>query len=338
MLARRGAAGTVAAVQKQAVLRPNHVPVRAAAVPDGTTVLCAGMFRSGSTWAYNVVREVLRRGHPDATIEAGYHEGDELSVFVDRRLAGYRVAKFHLVTPAIVERIRVGAVGAVVHSRRDPMTALASCVEQFCANPRFSSYWTHEQAVEHVVDGLRLGRALAELPQVVTIDLHAEGEPVALERIVAHLRERVGVELRAADVDAVRAEFTFERMRERSLEIAGRPEGELLRGINDPETLMHGGHVDKGTGRDWAGELSPELVADARSASPPCDRGRRQASASAPVSASASISVFQASVAHLIRTGNLTTPCSASRSPSFTSATELVRRRPRRRPRSTSSP
>src|SRR5262249_35457488 len=35
---------------------------------------------------------------------------------------------------------------------------------------------------------------------------------------------------------------------------------------------------------------------------------------------SASSNVFQASVAHLIRTGNFTTPCNASRSPSATSA------------------
>src|SRR5690606_2850418 len=44
-----------------------------------------------------------------------------------------------------------------------------------------------------------------------------------------------------------------------------------------------------------------------------------QDGASAPSASSAWVSVFHASVAHLIRTGNFTTPCRASRAPSATS-------------------
>src|SRR3954454_10373477 len=42
----------------------------------------------------------------------------------------------------------------------------------------------------------------------------------------------------------------------------------------------------------------------------------------AVASANASVNVFHASVAHLIRTGNFTTPCKASRAPSLISASD----------------
>jgi hypothetical protein len=117
-------------------------------------------------------------------------------------------------------------------------------------------YWSFDDALDRAEAGLQLARKLSGRPDSVFIDLHREGEELSLLRIAAFL----GVDLDVDALRAVHAQFTFETMRERAAQVAEVPRNELYRGINDPETLMHPRHVEKGAARDWRSELTPEQI------------------------------------------------------------------------------
>lgn len=223
-------------------------------------VVCAGIYRSGSTWSFNVVRRLLEVTPPGRAVAYDYAEPDELDNFVWRSLSDeHHVVKCHAGSDGFLDAVRAGFVHGVVFSLRDPMAALASCVEQFCNREPFSRDWTFERALDHIEDGLRFGAELVGNPGVVFIDLHRDGEAASLERIV----DFMGIAVPPAELEDVREEFTFSAMRERSERIAEQPADSLLRGINDPATLMHAHHVEKGAARDWRSELSPDQIAAA---------------------------------------------------------------------------
>jgi Sulfotransferase domain len=223
-------------------------------------IVCAGIYRSGSTWSFNVVRRLLELTPPGRSVGYDYAEPSELDNFVWRSLNGeHHVVKCHAGSGGFMDAVRAGFVHGVVFSLRDPMAALASCVEQFCNREPFSRDWTFERALDHIEEGLRFGDQLVGQPGVAFIDLHRDGEAASLERIVKFM----GLELAPAELDNVREEFSFAEMRERSAQIAEQPADALLRGINDPATLMHANHVEKGAARDWRSELSPDQIAAA---------------------------------------------------------------------------
>jgi hypothetical protein len=218
------------------------------------TVLCAGMFRSGSTWAFNVTKKLLATADPETEVEAGYFEGEELDGMLSTGSDHHRVIKCHFGTEALIRSIDSGVVDSVIYSQRDPMAALASCVEQFCSRLPFSDDWTFEIAVERIGQGIALGASLRDIAGVLFLDLHRDGEERSLEAIAGHL----GIRPTHTDGARILGEFSFAHMRVRSDTIASVPPEDLMRGINDPETLMHARHVDKGVARDWTKELTLE--------------------------------------------------------------------------------
>jgi hypothetical protein len=223
-------------------------------------IVCAGIYRSGSTWTFNVVRRMLELASPGWEVAYDYAEPDQLDNLVWRNPgSGHHVIKCHAGSEGFVDAVNARFVHGVVFSLRDPMAALASCVEQFCNREPFSRHWTFDRALDYIEDGLRFGQQLVGRPEVVFIDLHRDGEPASLERIVKF----IGADLPPAELEELREEFSFAAMRERSAQIAEQPADALLRGINDPATLMHANHVEKGAARDWRAELSGEQIAAA---------------------------------------------------------------------------
>ena len=197
---------------------------------------------------------------PDREVVVEYAEGDDLDTLVwADRPAHNQVIKCHAASSGFVPAVQAGSVDAVVFTFRDPMTALASCVEQFCNRPPFNADWTFERALDRVTDGLKFGSLLEGSFVVLFVDLHRDGEAATIAQMAAFL----GVEASPEDLARIQAEFSFDAMRERSAAIAEQDPETLLRGINDPQTLMHANHVDKGVHRDWRSELTEEQVAAA---------------------------------------------------------------------------
>jgi hypothetical protein len=220
--------------------------------------VCAGVVRSGSMWAFNVVRRLLELAPPERHVSWQWAEGAELDSVVWSTLGSdHHVIKCHEESGGFLPALDAQFVNGIVFSLRDPMASLASCMEQFVNREPFSHHWNFETALGHIEGGLSLARRVAGRPEVVFVDLHRDGELRSLERIV----EFMGMTLAAEAVDAVREQFTFSEMRERSARIAEQPAEALMNGINDPVTFMHANHVDKGTRRDWRSELTAEQIA-----------------------------------------------------------------------------
>lgn len=93
-------------------------------------VLCNGMVRSGSTWSFNVILGLLRRGYPGEEIHHGYNEWPV--EFMKAAPAGTRhiVMKCHGLTPLARTMVRTGAA-KVVYTWRDMGDAIASRMRIF---------------------------------------------------------------------------------------------------------------------------------------------------------------------------------------------------------------
>jgi hypothetical protein len=221
-------------------------------------VVCAGVVRSGSMWAFNVVRRLLELAPPERHVSWQWAEGAELDSVVWSTLGSdHHVIKCHEESGGFLSALDAQFVNGIVFSLRDPMASLASCMEQFVNREPFSHHWNFETALGHVEGGLQLARRVAGRAEVAFVDLHRDGEAASLERVV----EFMGLTLAPQLIDTVREQFTFSEMRERSARIAEQPPEALLNGINDPVTFMHANHVDKGTRRDWRSELTAEQIA-----------------------------------------------------------------------------
>ena len=232
-------------------------PVTTAQYPVVRAV-CAGVVRSGSMWAFNVVRRLLELAPPERPVSRQWAEGAELDDVVWRTLGSdHHVIKCHEESAGFIPALDAQFVNGVVFSLRDPLASLASCMEQFVNREPFSQHWNFETALGHIEGGLHLARRVAGRSDVVFVDLHRDGEAASLDRIVQFM----GVTMAPDVVDAVREQFTFSEMRERAARIAEQPPEALMNGINDPVTFMHANHVDKGTRRDWRSELTAEQIA-----------------------------------------------------------------------------
>jgi hypothetical protein len=214
----------------------------------------AGMFRSGSTWSFNVAKRALAVSDPSRPVVHIYAEGPELDAILDTRSEEHRVVKCHNPTPRLLETLDDGTIDAMLFSQRDPLAALASCVSQFVKREPFSKDWDFERAVERTAGGIEFGARLRGHARVLVVDLHRDGEDDSLRAILAHL----GIALTPAQFEGILGELSFEQMRHRSEAIARMPEESLQRGFSDPVTMMHAGHVEKGVDRDWTSELTPE--------------------------------------------------------------------------------
>ena len=72
-------------------------------------VLVNGMARSGSTWSYNVVMELLRRARPDEPVHGDYSECTAEFLGLAPKTARHLVIKSHRLNPAARTLARTGS-------------------------------------------------------------------------------------------------------------------------------------------------------------------------------------------------------------------------------------
>lgn len=224
-------------------------------------VVCAGMYRAGSTWQYQIANAVLTAaGRP--VVAAGHVEGDR---FPGVR-AGHRdesewlVLKAHDTHPAFDRELDAGrAVG--LYCYRDLRDVVYSMADKLNGGFR--------QAVDEfrVLDRSLTNDAAWPFRPGVLVQRYEErlaDDRPAVAEIARHLK----VTLSMDEVAGIAAEFGLARNRERTDRLADRlrTDGVDLSDPRnacryDPGSLLHWNHVRDGRAGGWRRRATPDELA-----------------------------------------------------------------------------
>lgn len=101
-----------------------------APVGDPEIVVCLGLPRSGSTWVYNVARELLGRRYPEGPIACGFSDDFSAPASTGPRAVRCFLIKAH--NPTAHFRALLGSTSVrLLISIRDPRDAVASLMQGF---------------------------------------------------------------------------------------------------------------------------------------------------------------------------------------------------------------
>ena len=205
-------------------------------------VLVNGMVRSGSTWSYNVVLELLRRAHPDEIVYGGFSETPVEFLTRAPKSARHVAIKCHRLDRAARTLAQSGAA-RVVFTMRDPWDATASGMRAFGVS--------FAEALGNVALGLEAMRFHRETGTAVIVPyVEMSRRPeAAILRIARYL---LGRGVPAGLVAEVAAETSFERMREKAAAIVGKRQ--------DRATLLYRNHVSDGASGYGRACLTPRQV------------------------------------------------------------------------------
>jgi hypothetical protein len=218
-------------------------------------ILCTGVVRSGSTWSFNVCRQLGMllagaRGEPFTSTYIGELELEQLVAGYVEKLAGPTVLKAHAVGPVAVAAVRAGRVRAVC-TFRDPRDCVASDLT-FLG-------WPFDAVVRRVGENLAyLGyyRAARHALFVRYEEMIVDPLP-QLARIAAHL----GVDADDAELRRIDAATDLPSSRAVCAALADRPAEELVWSQThrvDPATQLHENHIHSGRVGRWRDELTAD--------------------------------------------------------------------------------
>lgn len=222
-------------------------------------VLCVGMYRSGSTWQYNIISTLLRRYREGCPL--GFLTGDEYARLSPAGAAdGWRVLKSHDGHPAFAAALAAGHARAV-YSYRDLRDVAFSLVHKFKT--------TFEDIIEE----------RAFLPHLRETDAFWMAQPgiccQRYERIIedpsgsiAELAAHLQIPLAEDEAECLATEFSLSANLRRTTQLE-----QILRdqGIDldnplhalshDPQTLLHWNHIRSGRTGAWKDRLTRRQLA-----------------------------------------------------------------------------
>jgi hypothetical protein len=222
-------------------------------------VLCVGMYRSCSTWQYNVVSHLVRLHRGGCRL--GFVSGEQYAGLPpDGAAGGWRVLKSHDGHPAFTAALAGGRARAV-YAYRDLRDVAYSLVHKFgrtfedvIEDKKFlhvclanDAFWTAQpgtvcQRYEEITD--HPAGAVAELAAHLEVPL---GEGEAEELAAAYsLRSNLWRTVELAN-----------RLREQGLDL-GDPRNALL---HDRQTLLHWNHIREGRTGAWKDRVTPRQLA-----------------------------------------------------------------------------
>ena len=220
-------------------------------------VICGGMYRSGSTWSFNVCRELVqlhgrRSGQPVASC---FFNLLELDYFLNARAAslpGPVVIKAHLLGEVTWQAIDAGRARAVV-TIRDPRDCVAS-------DMKFMSL-DFEKSTERMVESLKNFPPSHHSPHAffVAYEQMMADRLGMIGRIAAHL----GIEVNEQEILETDGRTNMDASKKICRSLHEGPAKEIDPDTGHPidsATQLHATHIDSGKVGRWKEELSVEQV------------------------------------------------------------------------------
>lgn len=201
-------------------------------------VLCDGMPRSGSTWAFNVCLRLVRLRWPRANVYCGFGSpvGEQLNEMGPEH--DHAVLKTHSLD---IDGMALSLTKAArsIHTYRDPYDAVFSFAEMF--DLRFDA----------ALAALRAGLVTRAFHRAYDNALMVPYHQIrrAPKRTIREIADYLGVTLGPAQVSLIHGEMAFEKLKKWSSTIGDDPgrRVERLRGIAyDPESNFFRNHIRDG--------------------------------------------------------------------------------------------
>jgi hypothetical protein len=217
-------------------------------------VFCVGMYRSGSTWQYDVVCHLLER-HRDGR-RLGFVTGAEFAELSEGKADCWRVLKAHDAHPAFA-----AGRALAVYSFRDLRDVAYSLLHKFGGS--FAEVIGRQRRLHLCMDNDAFWTAR---PRTLC-QRYEEIMARPAEAVVA-LAAHLGVELAEGEAEAVAAEYSLKANLWRTVVLANRLRGEGV-DLDDPanalrwdgQTLLHWNHIRAGRVGGWRDEATPRELA-----------------------------------------------------------------------------
>lgn len=201
-------------------------------------VLCDGMPRSGSTWAFNVALKLLRSSDLNRRTFGFYNENPAVHAAAVKPRFSNLVIKAHTVDPSSRELCRTRALQAI-YTWRNPYDVVASSLRMF----GFSvEHWT---AVLQASLGVWSFHRATNSACIVSYDTIVN-QPAAG---IANIADYLGLSIEPRRMDVIAEEVSFGNLRHFSQHVDQLDPERVVRKdgyVFDRETLLHQSHIRNG--------------------------------------------------------------------------------------------
>jgi hypothetical protein len=185
-------------------------------------LLITGMYRTGSTRVYNLLREALVARHPEARCQ---HFDSQDSFDKALAIPGPGIFKQHQFSDGVVQRVQDGDVQAIATVREPIQTMISLCA---------TFGWSPVKAVDETDKALVCLEKIAVHARIHTYEIATSNNPAIVRRLLADAG------IAATWPQAVRLSRRWTRERAKRLSAALVDAGVST---YDAVTLLHPGHV-----------------------------------------------------------------------------------------------
>ena len=216
-------------------------------------IFCCGMYRSGSTVQYNLVKELVetKTGGKALGVISRSQFSEQCRNY-DHKERNF-VVKCHRFIPDAVPFFQRGEASSV-YVYRDPRDIIVSAMRK--SEKSFEELDVTRllrDCIQSYHEWHRLGNILVSKYETMVIDLKQETLRIAL-----HLN----IDISEAYALELAEKYAIERQKKRIQDFDYQNDGiRLASHIYDPETLLHPNHIHTGKSGQWKTELSPLQVA-----------------------------------------------------------------------------
>lgn len=212
-------------------------------------VVCAGVYRSGSTWAYNMVKAIVNAANPSARIAGRFAENIDEFVLSGTEQSDVIVLKTHP-QPSLLALIEF-LNAPVILSVRDPRDCVASWLEML--GEEFDAF--QPRLMRSCSAALELAKSHR------TLTIRYEDGATKNTRTVISIAEHLGLKIDEHCAAQLLTRLSAESVKEQinSMASTGRLDpGQRL--VGDPQTLWLPAHVGDGRTGKYHQKLNAEQI------------------------------------------------------------------------------